>query len=86
MDDYSKDFLSGDDAAKKLAVKRLTLKIGTDMKQMTVNAPDWSVSGLEEDPALTGRDTSFAAQMARELLWEQERDLKLSDYIDVAQT
>ena len=46
MDDYSKDFLSGDDAAKKLAVKRLTLKIGTDMKQMTVNAPDWSVSGL----------------------------------------
>lgn len=42
--------------------------------------------GLEEDPALTGRATSFAAQMARELLWEQERDLKLSDYIDVAQT
>lgn len=42
--------------------------------------------GLEENPALKGRDTSFAAQMARELLWEQERDLKLSDYIDVAQT
>lgn len=35
---------------------------------------------------LTGRDTSYAAQMARELLWEQERDLNLSDYVDVAQT
>jgi hypothetical protein len=41
MDDYAKDFLSGDDAAKKLAVKRLTRKIGTEMRQMTVNAPDW---------------------------------------------
>jgi hypothetical protein len=36
--------------------------------------------------ALTARDTSFAAQMARELLWEQERDLDLSNYVDVAQT
>lgn len=32
------------------------------------------------------RDTAYAAQMAREILWEQEKDLKLSEYVDVAQT
>ena len=35
---------------------------------------------------LTVRDTFYAAKMARELLWEREQDLKLSDYLDVAQT
>lgn len=32
------------------------------------------------------RDTAFAAQMAREILWEQEDKLKLEDYVDVSQT
>jgi glycerol-3-phosphate O-acyltransferase/dihydroxyacetone phosphate acyltransferase len=32
------------------------------------------------------RETAYAAQMAREILWEQETDLKLSEYVDVAQT
>ena len=31
------------------------------------------------------RETAYAAQMAREILWEQESDLKLSEYVDVAQ-
>ncbi|ORX40536.1 hypothetical protein BD324DRAFT_6506 [Kockovaella imperatae] len=72
MDEYEQDFLNGDEKERKLAVKRLTRKVDTEMKMMSVNAADW--------------DTSFAAQMARELLWEREDSLKLQDYVDVAQT
>lgn len=32
------------------------------------------------------RETAFAAQMARELLWEKETDLALSNFVDVSQT
>jgi glycerol-3-phosphate O-acyltransferase/dihydroxyacetone phosphate acyltransferase len=32
------------------------------------------------------RDTAFAAEMARELLWEKDDDLKLEDFVDVSQT
>jgi hypothetical protein len=32
------------------------------------------------------RDTAHAAQMARELLWEKDGNLRLEDYVDVAQT
>jgi hypothetical protein len=32
------------------------------------------------------RDTAFAARMALELLWEDEDDLALADYVDVFQT
>ncbi|WWD19707.1 hypothetical protein CI109_104171 [Kwoniella shandongensis] len=72
MEDYESEFMSPDDGAGKLAVKRLTRKIDTEFRQMTVNAPDW--------------DTAYAAQMARELLWERDDDLALSDYVNVSQT
>ncbi len=32
------------------------------------------------------RDTSYAALIAKEILWEKDSDLKLKDYLDVAQT
>jgi hypothetical protein len=41
---------------------------------------------IAADELTQKRDTAYAAQMARELLWETERDLKLKDYVDVAQT
>ena len=41
MDDYAKTFVEGDDAARKETVKRLTRKISTDVRQLTVNANDW---------------------------------------------
>ncbi|KAK8853284.1 hypothetical protein IAR55_003988 [Kwoniella newhampshirensis] len=72
MEDYEADFMNEDDGAGKLAVKRLTSKIGLEFRKMTVNAPDW--------------DTAFAAQMARELFRERDNDLALSDYVDVSQT
>jgi hypothetical protein len=53
MDDYQEDFVNGDDAVRKTAVKRLTRKIATEVQEMTVNAPDWCVllGRKEESPA-----------------------------------
>jgi glycerol-3-phosphate O-acyltransferase/dihydroxyacetone phosphate acyltransferase len=47
MEDYEADFLVEDEGARKLAVKRLTRKIDLDLRQMTVNGPDWWVFGNE---------------------------------------
>ena len=44
MNDYDEDFLASDESRRRVAVKRLTRKIELDFRQMTVNAPDWSVS------------------------------------------
>ncbi|WWC91816.1 uncharacterized protein L201_006763 [Kwoniella dendrophila CBS 6074] len=72
MDSYESQFLSEKEGDSRLAVKRMTWTIDTELKKMTVNAPDW--------------DTAFAAQMARELLWIREDDLALKDYVQVSQT
>jgi hypothetical protein len=40
-DRYEKEFLSGGDAAKKAAVKRLTRDIELELYKTTVNGPDW---------------------------------------------
>jgi hypothetical protein len=39
----------------------------------------------EETAADWRRDTAFAAQMARELLWEKESDLALANFVEVSQ-
>ena len=39
--------------------------------RMTINANDW--------------ETLYAARMARELLWENERDLNLDEFVAVSQ-
>lgn len=41
MSVYKDDFLSEEEGKAKLAVKRLTRKIELEVKQMTVNSPDW---------------------------------------------
>jgi glycerol-3-phosphate O-acyltransferase/dihydroxyacetone phosphate acyltransferase len=72
MDDYAEEFLSGEEGAAKAAVKRLTSRIADEMFKLTINAEDW--------------DTLNAAQMARELLWEDEQDLRMEDFVEVSQT
>ncbi|WVQ84664.1 hypothetical protein IAT38_006819 [Cryptococcus sp. DSM 104549] len=72
MDKYEAEFLSDEPGLNKQAVKRLTRDIEQEFRETTVNAPDW--------------DTALAAQMARELLWESEDDLRLGDYVQVSQT
>ncbi len=41
MEDYEEEFLSGKEGANKSAVKKLTRKIDTELRKMTVNSPDW---------------------------------------------
>ncbi|GFZ48760.1 hypothetical protein JCM24511_06509 [Saitozyma sp. JCM 24511] len=72
MDEYAEQFLSEEEGASRIAVKRLTRRIDLEMWKHTVNAPDW--------------DTAFAAQMARELLWEKESDLALANFVEVSQS
>ncbi len=88
MDEYEHDFLGDDEGRRRLAVKRLTRRIELEFRQMTVNAPDWSVhSGLPRvGLTLSHRDTAFAAHMARQILWEREDDLRLRDYVEVSQS
>ncbi|ODN73335.1 hypothetical protein L202_07874 [Cryptococcus amylolentus CBS 6039] len=71
MEDYEASFLSSEQGADKLAVKALTKAITFEFRTMTVNAPDWN--------------TSFAAQMARQLLWPKD-NLPLGEYVQVSQT
>ncbi|OWZ76660.1 hypothetical protein C365_04813 [Cryptococcus neoformans Bt85] len=72
MEQFESEFLSDEPGADKTAVKNLTKAITLEFRKMTVNCPDW--------------DTAFAAQMARELLWERESNLSLADYVQVSQT
>jgi hypothetical protein len=41
MDEYAEQFLSEEEGASRIAVKRLTRRIDLEMWKHTVNAPDW---------------------------------------------
>lgn len=43
MDSFLDQFLSSEDDASRLAVKRLTATIERQLVEQTVNAPDWFV-------------------------------------------
>lgn len=32
------------------------------------------------------RNTAFAAQMARQILWEREKDVSLANFVEISQT
>ncbi|KAF8161060.1 hypothetical protein B0H34DRAFT_699266 [Crassisporium funariophilum] len=72
MDQYKDQFFSGEEGAPRAAVKRLTSAIETELIETSINAPDW--------------DTLYAARMARDLLWEQERSINLDDFVVISQT
>lgn len=44
MDKYEADFVDGDDAKRRAAVKQLTKATELGIWKETVNAPDWSVT------------------------------------------
>ncbi|KAI0058117.1 hypothetical protein BV25DRAFT_1830479 [Artomyces pyxidatus] len=72
MDPYIEQFLQEDEGAPRAAVKRLTRAIEAQLFELTINAPDW--------------DTLYAARMARDLLWEDEKTLNRDDYVHISQT
>ncbi|OCH88645.1 glycerol-3-phosphate-acyltransferase [Obba rivulosa] len=69
---YREQFLSPEEGASRAAVKRLTAAIEQQLVEMTINAPDW--------------EALYAARMARDLLWEDERRINLDDFVAISQT
>ncbi|KAJ2987602.1 hypothetical protein NUW54_g9381 [Trametes sanguinea] len=72
MDDYFEQFMSQEEGAPRAAVKRLTAAIERELTEATINAPDW--------------DTLYAARMARDLLWPEERSINLDEFVTISQT
>ncbi|EGO00424.1 hypothetical protein SERLA73DRAFT_181008 [Serpula lacrymans var. lacrymans S7.3] len=72
MDLYKEQFLSDIEGAPRAAVKRLTSAIESELVEATINAPDW--------------DTLYAARMARDLLWQDDRSINLDDFVPISQT
>ncbi|CDO76065.1 hypothetical protein BN946_scf184696.g17 [Trametes cinnabarina] len=71
-DDYFEQFMSAEEGAPRAAVKRLTAAIERALTEATINAPDW--------------DTLYAARMARDLLWPEERSINLDEFVTISQT
>jgi glycerol-3-phosphate O-acyltransferase / dihydroxyacetone phosphate acyltransferase len=72
MEEYREQFMSAVEGEPRLAVKRLTHRIEQDMVELTVNAPDW--------------ETLLCGQTARNLLWDDGRNINLDDFRFVSQT
>ncbi|PPQ84398.1 hypothetical protein CVT25_012497 [Psilocybe cyanescens] len=72
MDEYTNELLEGDpDEASKAVVKKIMGQVEKQLREMTINAPDW--------------DTLCAVSMARNILWEDERHLPLDAWVEVSQ-
>ncbi|KAF9257943.1 glycerol-3-phosphate-acyltransferase [Marasmius fiardii PR-910] len=72
MDPYKEQFLSETEGAPRLAVKRLTSKLESELTEATINAPNW--------------DTLYAARMARDILWEDDKSINLEEFVNISQT
>ncbi|KIM43752.1 hypothetical protein M413DRAFT_443659 [Hebeloma cylindrosporum] len=72
VDNYADELFEGDaDDAAKAVVKKITAQVEKQLKEMTINAPDW--------------DTICAVSMARNILWEDERNIPLKDWVEISQ-
>jgi glycerol-3-phosphate O-acyltransferase / dihydroxyacetone phosphate acyltransferase len=69
--DLAREFAAPSPDASRLAVKKLTKLMEQHLVQLTINAPDW--------------ETLYAARMARELLWVEEHDLNLDEFVSASQ-
>ncbi|KAJ6513275.1 hypothetical protein C8R45DRAFT_963074 [Mycena sanguinolenta] len=65
-------FDTTDPEAERAVVKAVMKDVEAQLLDMTINAPDW--------------ETLYAARMARDILWGDERNVKLKDWAVVGQT
>ncbi|KAK7043165.1 hypothetical protein VNI00_008519 [Paramarasmius palmivorus] len=72
MDPFKDQFLSATEGAPRAAVKSLTRTLESALAENTVNAPNW--------------DTLYAARMARDILWEDDKSIDLEEFVNVSQT
>lgn len=71
MDNFEEQFLSTEEGASRLAVKRLTKKLEMEMMRITISAFDW--------------ESLVAAKMAREMLYDKKQ-VAPEAYVNVSQT
>ncbi|KAJ7773248.1 glycerol-3-phosphate-1-acyltransferase [Mycena metata] len=64
-------FESPDPEAERAVVKAVMKDVEVQILERTINAPDW--------------ETLYAAQMTRSILWGDERNVKLKDWLVVSQ-
>ncbi|KAF8815561.1 hypothetical protein BYT27DRAFT_7193306 [Phlegmacium glaucopus] len=72
IDSYATELFEGDpDAASKLVVKQIMTKVEKQLRNMTINAPDW--------------DTLCAATIARAILWGDDQNVPLKHWVEISQ-
>ncbi|KAJ7782487.1 hypothetical protein DFH07DRAFT_935585 [Mycena maculata] len=72
MDPYIEQFSSEVEGAPRAAVKRLSAAIESSLVSATINGPDW--------------DTIYAARMARDIIWADDRSINLDEFVPISQT
>jgi hypothetical protein len=83
--------LEADEGSRRTAVKLLTHTIETQLVELTINAPDWSVIIYYDQHRVSFglfrfRDTLYVARMARDLLWEEQKSLDRDEFVNISQT
>ncbi|KAF9562082.1 glycerol-3-phosphate O-acyltransferase [Agrocybe pediades] len=72
IDAFADEILTGDpDESSKTVVKKIMAEVETQLREMTINGPDW--------------DTMCAVSMARSILWDDEDHIPLKDWVGVSQ-
>ncbi|KAK7049857.1 hypothetical protein VNI00_005287 [Paramarasmius palmivorus] len=75
VSDYTHDLFTGNhdpDERARTAVKQIMSTIESRLFEMTINAPDW--------------ETLYAARTARDILWGEERNISLPNWVPISQT
>ncbi|KAG6816358.1 hypothetical protein H0H87_006719 [Tephrocybe sp. NHM501043] len=75
VDSYTKGMFeegANVEASTRVAVKKITAEIEKQMRAMSVNAPDW--------------DTLYAAQMARDIIYEDPANIPIKNWVSVSQS
>lgn len=67
---YIRRFILDEEGARS-AIRDLTQQIERDLLKLTINAPDWN--------------TLYAARIARDILWGQEKNVPLDKFVVVSQ-
>jgi len=89
MEPFKEQFCSSEEGAPRAAVKRLTQAIKEQLIEATINAPDWwelFLMTCDGNEGLYSRDTLYVARMARDILWEGEKEIELEDFVMISQT
>ena len=92
MEPFKEQFCSSEEGAPRAAVKRLTQAIKEQLIEATINAPDWwvwrelSSMTCDGNEGLYSRDTLYAVRIARDILWEGEKEIELEDFVMISQT